>query len=69
VNDKQRDPGAEKLIQQQMIDKIYEQPYRAPADNLVRYSGLNNRFRKVPTQARYFLVDIKTGKVHFMTLI
>ena len=51
-----------------MIEKIREQPYRAPADDLVRYHGLNNRLRRVPRQARYFLVEIK-DKMNFHPML
>lgn len=63
MNDRRDEQRNSDLIQHRMVQKILEQPYRSPADNLIRYDGLNNRFRPVPVRARYFLVDLKQGKV------
>ena len=52
-----------------MIENIFEQPYRAPADDLVRHGGLNNRLRLLPKTARYFLIDVKLTKGNLIFIL
>ena len=46
------------LVQHKMLDEVKKQPYRSAYDKLVRYEGLNCRFRPTPKNASYFLADM-----------
>ena len=52
-----------KLVQHDMLKKVKEQPYRSAYDKLIRYGGLNCRFRPMPENAVYYMADM--GKLGF----
>ena len=54
------------LVQHNMLAEVKKQPYRSAYDKLVRYEGLNCRFRPTPKNATYFLADM--GKSFFFLL-
>ena len=48
------------LVQHKMVAAMMAEPHRSVTHQLVRCQGLNNRFRRVPRSARYFLVEISS---------
>ena len=51
------------LVQHEMLKQVKQQPYRSAYDKLVRYNGLNCRFRPKPANATYFMVDMERTNV------